>query len=206
MTESVIRGIDLQVDESALTGESFPVPKAEGEQISAGTVVVAGEGVSRVTVTGGRTRLGQIAATTREIRPPKTRLQLAMKDLAGKLVYISVAVVVLITVVGILRGQDPGTMFLTGLSLAFATIPEELPIIITMVLGLGAYQLSRSNFLVKKAEGSRDAGRYDGYCHRQDRDHHRGGHEGGGDVPASGERCPQGCSPRCPGLLLISPG
>ena len=155
---TVIRGIDLLVDESALTGESFPVPKAEGEQISAGTVVVAGEGMGRVTMTGGRTRLGQIAATAQEIRPPKTRLQLAMKDLAGKLVYISVAVVVLITVVGILRGQDPGTMFLTGLSLAFATIPEELPIIITMVLGLGAYQLSRSNFLVKKLKAAETLG------------------------------------------------
>jgi Ca2+-transporting ATPase len=155
---AVLRGIDLEVDESALTGESFPVPKAEGDPVSAGTVVVAGEGTGRVEVTGGRTRLGQIAATVREIRPPRTRLQLAMKDLAGKLVYISVAVVVLITAVGILRGQDPATMFLTGLSLAFATIPEELPIIITMVLGLGAYQLSRSNFLVKKLKAAETLG------------------------------------------------
>jgi Ca2+-transporting ATPase len=49
-------------------------------------------------------------------------------------------------------------MFLTGLSLAFATIPEELPIIITMVLGLGAYRLSRSNFLVKKLKAAETLG------------------------------------------------
>ncbi|MDD1711889.1 MAG: cation-transporting P-type ATPase [Methanoregulaceae archaeon] len=154
----VLRAVDLQADESALTGESFPLHKKEGELLYAGTIVKSGEGLSRVTVTGEKTRLGQIAASTREIRPPRTRLQLAMKDLAGTLVYISVGLVILITVVGILRGQDPGTMFLTGLSLAFATIPEELPIIITMVLGLGAYQLSRNNFLVKKLKAAETLG------------------------------------------------
>jgi Ca2+-transporting ATPase len=155
---SVLRAVDLQVDESALSGESFPLPKTESDPIYAGTIVDAGEGLSQVTLTGRKTRLGQIAASAQEIRPPKTRLQLAMKDLAGKLVYISVAMVVLITVVGILQGQNPETMFLTGLSLAFATIPEELPIIITMVLGLGAYQLSRDKFLVKKLKAAETLG------------------------------------------------
>jgi Ca2+-transporting ATPase len=155
---TILRAIDLQVDESALTGESFPVPKTEGKPNYAGTIVVAGEGLSHVIVTGGKTRLGEIAASTEEIRPPRTRLQLAMKDLAGKLVFISVAIVILITVVGILQGQNPETMFLTGLSLAFATIPEELPIIITMVLGLGAYQLSRNKFLVKKLKAAETMG------------------------------------------------
>jgi Ca2+-transporting ATPase len=155
---TIIRAVDLQVDESALTGESFPVSKEKGESLYAGTVVDFGEGFCRVTITGLSTRLGQIATSAQEIRPPRTRLQLAMKDLAGKLVYISVAMVILITVVGILQGQNPETMFLTGLSLAFATIPEELPIIITMVLGLGAYQLSRNKFLVKKLKAAETLG------------------------------------------------
>jgi Ca2+-transporting ATPase len=155
---NVLRSVDLQADESALTGESFPQPKSTGETIYAGTVAVAGEGLAKVTITGRKTRLGEIAASAEEIRPPRTRLQLAMKDLAGKLVYIAVFMVVLITVVGILRGQNPEVMFLTGLSLAFATIPEELPIIITMVLGLGAYQLSRNNFLVKKLKAAETLG------------------------------------------------
>jgi Ca2+-transporting ATPase len=155
---TVFRPVDLQVDESALTGESFPQPKSAGETVYAGTVAVAGEGLAKVTITGRRTRLGEIAASAEEIRPPRTRLQLAMKDLAGKLVYIAVFMVALITVVGILRGQNPEVMFLTGLSLAFATIPEELPIIITMVLGLGAYQLSRNKFLVKKLKAAETLG------------------------------------------------
>jgi len=45
-------------------------------------------------------------------------------------------------------------MILTGLSLAFATIPEELPIVITMVLGLGSYTLSKNNFLVKRLKSA----------------------------------------------------
>ena len=65
---------------------------------------------------------------------------------------------VLIPVIGIARGQDVRTMILTGLSLSFATIPEELPIIITMVLGLGAYTLSRRNFLVKRLKAAETLG------------------------------------------------
>ncbi|MDD1658332.1 MAG: cation-transporting P-type ATPase [Methanomicrobiales archaeon] len=155
---TLLRAVDLEVDESALTGESFPRRSEPGTSVHAGTVILAGEGTARVTVTGKQTQLGEIAASARAIRPPKTRLQLAMKDLAGTLVYIAVALVLLITFLGILRGQDPRVMVLTGLSLAFATIPEELPIIITMVLGLGAYRLSQSNFLVKKIKAAETLG------------------------------------------------
>jgi P-type Ca2+ transporter type 2C len=155
---TVIRSTGLQCDESALTGESFPVGKGPTGALFAGTVIVAGEGTAKVSVTGKNTRIGQIAATAQEIRPPKTALQLAMKDLAGKLVYIAVFFSIAITVIGILRGEDIRTMILTGLSLSFATIPEELPIIITMVLGIGAYQLSKNKFLVKKLKAAETLG------------------------------------------------
>ena len=150
----VEESISLQVDESALTGESFPQDKNNNDEIYAGTVVVSGEGQAEVTATGRRTKLGEIAASLKEVKPPKTALQLAMKSLAGKLVYLAVFFSILIPVVGIIRGQDFRTMVLTGLSLAFATIPEELPIVITMVLGLGAYTLSKNNFLVKRIKAA----------------------------------------------------
>ena len=150
----VEQSISLQVDESALTGESFPQDKNNNDEIYAGTVVVSGEGQAEVTATGRRTKLGEIAASLKEVKPPKTALQLAMKSLAGKLVYLAVFFSILIPVVGIIRGQELKTMILTGLSLAFATIPEELPIVITMVLGLGAYTLSKNNFLVKRIKAA----------------------------------------------------
>ncbi len=144
----------LQVDESALTGESFPVLKKEGEEVYAGTVVVSGEGMAGVTATGRNTRLGRLSAMAREIKPPKTPLQNAMKSLAKSLVFVALFFSFIIPFLGYLRGQPLRDMVLTGLALAFAVIPEELPIIITMVLGLGAFQLSREGFLVKKLKAA----------------------------------------------------
>ncbi len=154
----VERSLGLQVDESALTGESFPVEKRAGDVVYAGTTVVNGEGVAVVTLTGSATRLGRIAADAKMVRPPKTPLQQMMKTLAGELVYVAVFFSTVIPIIGWFRGGDLKTMFLTGLSLAFATIPEELPIIITMVLGLGAYTLSRKKFLVKKIKAAETLG------------------------------------------------
>jgi len=150
----VQKSIGLQVDESALTGESFPQEKNIGDEIFAGTIVVSGEGEALVVSTGKNTKLGEIVATLKEVKPPKTALQLAMKTLAGKLVYVAIFFSILIPVIGVIRGQDLRTMILTGLSLSFATIPEELPIVITMVLGLGSYTLSKNNFLVKRIKAA----------------------------------------------------
>lgn len=151
-------GIHLSVDEAALTGESLPVEKSAGDQIHAGTVVMTGEGEAEAVATGSATRLGQIAGQLGTVKPPKTPLQLAMKSLAGKLVWVAVMFSVAIPLIGIARGGDWRQMVLTGLSLAFATVPEELPIIITMVLGLGAYRLSRRNFLIKRLRAAETLG------------------------------------------------
>jgi Ca2+-transporting ATPase len=150
----VTQSLSLAVDESSLTGESLPQEREIGDDIYAGTLVVAGEGTATVFATGGATKIGAISARAEEIKEPKTPLQLAMKSLAKSLVGVALAFSIAIPFLGFLRGQDLYQMFLTGLALAFATIPEELPIIITMVLGLGAYQLSRGGFLVKKIKAA----------------------------------------------------
>ncbi|BAI62879.1 cation-transporting ATPase [Methanocella paludicola SANAE] len=144
----------VQADESALTGESFPEYKKAGDEVFAGTVVVSGEGKAEALATGKDTRLGRLSATAREIKQPKTPLQNAMKSLAKSLVVVALFFSITIPLLGYLRGQPLREMVLTGLALAFAVIPEELPIIITMVLGLGAYQLSKENFLVKKLKAA----------------------------------------------------
>ncbi len=167
----LIEAFGLQVDESALTGESVPVPKNANTMVSgetplaervnevfAGTVITRGKGKTVVTATGMSTELGRITGLVREAKEPKTPLQRAMRELAGWLVYVAVFFSIAIPLIGFLEGRPFRTMVLTGLSLAFATIPEELPIIITMVLGLGALQLSRQHALVKRLRAAETLG------------------------------------------------
>jgi Ca2+-transporting ATPase len=154
----LLSGVSLQLDESSLTGESFPAEKAPGDDLFAGTLAVSGEGLMEAGVTGGGTRIGRISELARVIRPPKTPLQLAMKALAKTLVFVALFFSIIIPAIGILQGQPAREMFLTGLALAFATIPEELPIIITMNLGLGSWLLSREHFLVKRLKAAETLG------------------------------------------------
>ncbi len=165
------RSYGLQLDESSLTGESFPVQKTveatlpSGAQIMdltnmvlSGTLIVQGEGVAIVTATGRNTELGHIATLTEEAEEEETPLQEAMEQLSGTLVWIALFFSVSIPALGYLRGQPLQTMILTGLSLSFAVIPEELPIIITMVLAVGTYALSRRGALVKRLRASETLG------------------------------------------------
>jgi Ca2+-transporting ATPase len=123
-----------------------------------GTVVTRGRAKAIVTATGVNTELGRVAGIAKASREPRTPLQLAMKQLSKNLVWIAVLFSGLVAVLGFLRGLPLDQMVLTGLSLAFATIPEELPIIITMVLGVGAYSLSRRHALVKRLRAAETLG------------------------------------------------
>jgi Ca2+-transporting ATPase len=154
---------DIQVDESILTGEALPQEKTLGDELYAGTLVLSGEGEGQAYATGKNSRFGKISAMAQAIKPPKTPLQLAMKSLSIKLAYVAIFFSIMIPVLGILRyGYEDiardSTLILTGLSLAFAVIPEELPIIITMILGLGSYRLSKEGFLVKKLKAAETLG------------------------------------------------
>lgn len=150
----LLKAVSLQIDESSLTGESFPQEKKADDEIYAGTLVISGEGRAEVFATGSRTKFGNIAKLAEEIKEPKTPLQVAMKALSKKLLVVALFVSIAIAFLGFLRGGGFRETILTGLALAFATIPEEMPIIITMVLGLGAYQLSQKGFLVKKIKAA----------------------------------------------------
>jgi len=167
----LVKSYGLQVDESTLTGESFPIfkdaevvlpEKAEVAELTnmvfAGTSITQGEGLAAVVATGRNTELGRVAELAKAVKEPKTPLQLAMRELSGVLVWIALFFSILLPILGFLRGQPLETMILTGLSLAFATIPEELPIIITMVLAVGAHALSRKHALVKRLRAAETLG------------------------------------------------
>ncbi|MCL4532207.1 MAG: HAD-IC family P-type ATPase, partial [Actinobacteria bacterium] len=166
----ILAGRALRIDESTLTGESVPATKTaetmpEDTELAdrrdmayAGTLVTSGKGRGVVVATGMGTEIGRIAGLIRAAREPRTPLQVAMRQLAGYLVWLALGFSILVPVLGYLAGQPPREMVLTGLTLAFATIPEELPILITIVLGLGSLRLSRRNAIVKRIRAAETLG------------------------------------------------
>lgn len=160
----LVDAFGLSVDESALTGESLPAdknavaatdvetPLAERRNmVYSSTLITRGKGTALVVTTGMNTEIGQIAGMARQVKEPRTPLQNMMEELSKSLVWFALGFSVLVPLVGIFLAHQPvKQMLLTGLSLAFATIPEEMPIIITMVLALGAYRLSSKHAIAKR--------------------------------------------------------
>lgn len=159
----LVEAFGLAADESTLTGESVPVdkdinpPVAAGTPLAerrtmalAGTTITRGRGAAVVVATGLQTELGHIAGLMRGVKPPRTPLQRTMRELTRWMVWLALGFSVLVPLLGyVISGQSFKEMVLTGLSLAFATIPEELPLLITAVLALGAYRLARRHAIVK---------------------------------------------------------
>ncbi|HEX2915880.1 MAG TPA: cation-transporting P-type ATPase [Chloroflexia bacterium] len=160
----LLESYNLSLEEAALTGESVPVDKSaeallpgntplaeQANIVLAGTVVAHGRGRAVVVATGKVTELGKVAGLAGSVKPPRTPLQLAMRELTRWMVWIALGFSLLVPLLGwLVAGQSFQQMLLTGLSLAFATIPEEMPILITMVLALGAYRLSKQHAIVKR--------------------------------------------------------
>ena len=143
---------ELLVDESIVTGESQPVEhdaRAHAE-LMAGTHVVRGRGIAQVTATGANSTLGRIASLVAETESQRTPLQKQLGELARGLLVAALAMSALVPLIGVLRGQPLHQMLLTGLTLAFATIPEELPALVVIVLGLGALRLARQGAIVRR--------------------------------------------------------
>lgn len=159
----VLHSISLQVEEAALTGESQPVSKhgnvipIEGlpvaerrNMVFMGTWVTYGKGEAVVTATGLQTELGKIAHMLRTVEREPTPLQKRLARLGRDLSIAAVALIVLIFVLGLLRGEDPRLMFITAISMAVAAVPEGLPAVVTIALALGAQRMLRRRALIRK--------------------------------------------------------
>ena len=152
----------LQVDESALTGESLPVDKNTdvsaddaplGDQhnrLFKGTAVTAGNGRAIVTGIGKQTELGKIATMVEEAKRSATPLEEKLDSLAKVLIWVTVGLAALFLVVGLIRGQEPLRLIETALALAIAAIPEGMSVVATIALAYGMLRLADKKVIVKR--------------------------------------------------------
>ena len=159
----LIEAINLQIEESALTGESVAVEKQtaplEKEESSlgdrtnmayAGTVVTYGRGRGLVAATGMRTEFGKIARMLESVETGKTPLQVNLDRVGNQLARAAIVVVAVIVGLGLFRGQPFIDMFIFGVALAVAVVPEALPAVVTISLAIGVKRMIKQHALVRR--------------------------------------------------------
>ncbi|MBD3204834.1 HAD-IC family P-type ATPase [Candidatus Bathyarchaeota archaeon] len=158
----VLESSKLQVDESALTGESVPVGKIENtleedtplaerdNMVYKGTYLTRGNAEGVVVSTGEETELGKISESIREAGEEKTPLEERLDQLAQRLVPLLIAVALIVVISGVFRGRDLLLILETAIALAIATVPEGLPVVATLVLARGMLRMADKNVLINK--------------------------------------------------------
>jgi Ca2+-transporting ATPase len=159
----LIEAVNLKIDEAALTGESLAVEKhtlplsgsdlALGDRVNmvyAGTAVVYGRGRAAVVATGMRTEFGRIAQFLGTVQATPTPLQQNLDRLGQILALFGLAVVIIIGVLGVIRGLPLLNVIMFGLALAVAVVPESLPAVVTISLAIGVQRMARRNALVRR--------------------------------------------------------
>ncbi len=161
----IVDSSNLSVDESILTGESFDVRKNPTKNFKivmqtpggdntcfaySGTLVVNGRAVAIAKNTGVNTEMGKIGKSLESIAPEKTNLEKETSKIVRYVAFSAVALSVLVTLIYILIKDSFINAVLAGVTLAMAIIPEELPVVLVIFLGLGAWRMSKKNVLARK--------------------------------------------------------
>ncbi len=167
------RVTELLIDRSLLTGESIPVatstdpdpPDAAVPDRHAiaysGTAVVGGRGEGIVIATGLATEFGRIARRLTETERRRSPLQRELDRLVRILLVLATGLIIFTVGIGFYRGNPIGANVLAGISAAIAAIPEEPPVLLAVVLGLGAYRLLRRGVLVRRLSAQETLGAVD---------------------------------------------
>jgi Ca2+-transporting ATPase len=157
----LVDAVHFDAEESALTGESFPVSKhtepvdaavALGDRhnmVFSGTSAAAGRARAVVTTTGRVTEVGRIADVLSGKEPP-TPLQIELARVGRRLAMLAVGTAGLVFLTGLVRGNAAEAMFLTSVALAVAAIPEGLPAVVTITLSGGVQRMAARNAIVRR--------------------------------------------------------
>jgi Ca2+-transporting ATPase len=158
----LIQASKLQVDESALTGESAPVakhvePLAPGtvlpdraNMLFKGTAITRGAAEGVVVGTGMATELGRISSLVERVEEERTPLEKRLDRLGHRLVWLTLVVGAAVAAAGVMAGKGTLLMVQTGVALAVAAIPEGLPVVATIALARGMWRMARRNALVRR--------------------------------------------------------
>ncbi|MDD5746392.1 MAG: cation-translocating P-type ATPase [Candidatus Omnitrophica bacterium] len=156
---------NLSVDESLLTGESVAVRKTEWDgkeaakrpggddlpYIYSGTLIVQGRGMAKVTAIGIRTEMGKIGKALQEIREEDTLLQKETGKIVRNFSIVGIILCLLVVTVYGLTRHNWLEGILSGLTLSMAMLPEEFPVVLMIFLTLGAWRISKSQVLTRRA-------------------------------------------------------
>ncbi|MDP2774145.1 MAG: cation-transporting P-type ATPase [Nocardioides sp.] len=146
---TLLESAALQVDESAMTGESVPVARGEGEELLSGTVVTRGRGWVEISRTGADSGLGRIATAIASAGSRATPLQQRLSRLSRQLVVLTLGLAGLVFGLGLARGQGAADMLILSVSLAVAAIPESLPAVVSVALAMGAHRMAKQSAIVR---------------------------------------------------------
>ncbi|MEM1645554.1 MAG: HAD-IC family P-type ATPase, partial [Ignisphaera sp.] len=174
----LIEAIDLEVDESPLTGESTPVEKnsnvllepqipvsERSNMVFMGTYIVKGVAKGIVVATGISTELGKIAKTVAEAGEEKTPLEVELDEFGKKIGLIIIGITVVIFSMSFINKQvDVLQSFMMSVALAVAAIPEGLPAIATAILAIGSLRMAKKKALVRKLAAVETLGSVDVIC------------------------------------------
>jgi len=158
----VMRADALLIERAVLTGESLPEPAStQADERTAplterhaiafsGTSVVLGRGEGIVVATGGRSELGRIAASLGARERRRSPVQRELDRLVRLLLVVAVGLITVTSGLALARGEPLGVAVLAGVAAAIAAIPEEPPVMLAVILGLGAFRLLRRGVLVRR--------------------------------------------------------
>jgi Ca2+-transporting ATPase len=159
----LIESVNLQIEEAALTGESVPVEKHAGalddpglvlgdrrNMAFAGTAATYGRGRAVVTSTGMDTEFGGIARMLQTVETGRTPLQENLDRVGRSLAKATFVVVAIIVGLGLFRGQPFIEMFIFGIALGVAAVPEALPAVVTISLAIGVQRMVKRHALMRR--------------------------------------------------------
>lgn len=167
----LIKTNELRIEEAMLTGESIPAEKISspikednltpGDQKNIafmGTIIVSGRARGVVVETGAKTVLGSIAQVVKEIGAVKAPLQEKIDTFSKIIGFIVLAASFALFGAGIILGENTKDMFMTAVAAAVATIPEGLPIVITIAMAIGVARMARQNAIIRKLHAAETLG------------------------------------------------